>query len=236
MPGPGAPRLWRRARRVAREQGVRGVVAAVLAHAGYRRLIVFERSLVAWPPPLELPPGASVERIDETTIGEYLALRPDTPEREVRAWIAAGHLGHAIRAQGRYVATGWTGGGQRHIAYLGADVEFPPGVAYYHDLYADPTWRSLGTGTALVSHQLHALAAAGYTKIHGAVVPENHPSIRVCLKLGYLPVEWLVGLSFGRWRRVFRRPWRGAIESLERSTAHAQRRPGRDRHESVDRP
>lgn len=195
---------------VARDQGLRGLAAGVLAHLGYRRMIVFERSLRDLPPPLALPPGATFERIVAATVDDYLRLRPDTPASRVRDRLAAGRLCHAVRHEGALVAAGWIGGGRVRIDYFDADVDFPAGVAYYHDMYALPSWRSRGIGTVLVSHQLAALAAAGFDRIHGASVPENRASIRVCLKLGYHAHEWLIAIGFGGARRIVRRPWRGA--------------------------
>lgn len=218
-PAPEPPGLARRVVAVARDQGLRRLAAGALAHLGYRRMIVFERSLRDLPPPRVPPPGATVERLDAAAVDDYLRLRPDTPASRVRARLAAGCVCHAVRFQGNLVAAGWTGSGRVRVDYFDADVDFPAGVAYYHDMYSVASWRSRGIGTILVSHQLAALAAAGLDRIHGASVPENRASIRVCLKLGYHAHEWLVAIGYAGARRIVRRPWRGPPLTLDSAIA-----------------
>lgn len=197
----------RRAVAVLRRQGLKSFWFKILGELGYRRMLLFERSLAQ--PVSEVVAGlpVSVDLLRESEVDDYLALRPDTPRTSITKRLRLGHQCYVARHEQRIVAACWTATRPVWSEYLECEINLCAGDAYLFDRFTQPSLRGLGIGNAVRMHQLRDLQQAGYRRTISAIVPENKPALRDIAKGGAKPFALVGRFKFGRWHRTFRRRW-----------------------------
>jgi hypothetical protein len=191
--------------RVYREKGLAGVWFGALARAGYRRLVVLERSL---DPPFHAPAPRVVAEIRLLAAGDE------------GAFAVLGQLSAAaFRAQlerGRECWGAWVDGALRHVEWLAftdAWVEhlqcgllLAREVAYVFRAFTEPRFRGLALAQATQAACLPMLRERGFRLAVCAVVPENPWALTPWLRAGYRRTGVLHSLVLGRRRWAGFRP------------------------------
>lgn len=77
------------------------------------------------------------------------------------------------------------------------------GQAFTYDLYTYEAYRREGIGLAIKIAVMHELARDGFREVCALVAPHNTGSLKIHLRLGYLPVRMVYGYRIGSWSNTF---------------------------------
>jgi ribosomal protein S18 acetylase RimI-like enzyme len=190
----------RRAREVARSEGLRTLWFRVLGETVYRRLVVMERPFGA-PVARSVHQEVPVAFLQPEEIGEYLELRPDAPAGELATRFDRGHVCLVARRDGRLIAACWIGLGKTWIDALGIWIELEPDAGYIYDLYVAPAARGLNVYLRLFDAIRDHYGYESETRVMATATPENRTQ-RLFERLGCESVTMLRTLRLGRWRVV----------------------------------
>lgn len=192
--------LWRRAAGTLTEAGPRALLWGALAELGVRRVTVYRVGIKEALARGEPVPGVTLGLLSHRQVSAYVALRPDTPESEVRRRLQDGAECVAAWRDGLLVATRWLRTGKAEIAYLGAAMSVSPGVWYAFDAFTLPEERRRGISGMVTAALVKRAQNLGATAVINAVVPENREGRGLARRSE--PLGVLRSLRLGRWRIV----------------------------------
>ena len=193
--------IARRTAEVLRTEGLRGLWWRGLGVTVYRRLTIVARPVDLGPATRATRVAVTPELLGRETVGDYLALRRDTPAAEVERRLATGQRCVLVRREGAPVAARWFATGFAEMPYLDLVSELPDGVAYVYDAYTAPGARGLGISAAAVAYYEHLLRDAGCHTLLGTAMPENQAGRALVSGAGYEPVGTLGCLRVGPLRK-----------------------------------
>jgi hypothetical protein len=197
---------FRRALEVLRDEGFRALWFKVLGETVYRRLTLFELSLESPPRIREPAVGLAFGFIDPGD--EALqALLPGLTRAEIDRRLTRGDRCFVAWDEGRIVSARWIAADRAWVEYLDRDMELQSDEVYLYETYTAPDYRGLTVSGAAGTRLARFLAAEGYRRIVGGVVPENHAALRTAAKTGYREVGRMGYMRLGPWRHDFTR-WR----------------------------
>jgi GNAT superfamily N-acetyltransferase len=175
----------------------------VLGETVYRRLIIVELPLA--PPPAVRAASRELTFgfLEPRQVDAYLALRPDQSAAAVAARLRRGDRCFVAREGDRIVSARWTAAGTAWVEYLGRRWLLEPGDVYLYETYTHPDVRGDAVSSAAGTRLARALAAEGWNRIVGGVVPENRPALRTASKTGYQRTGTMGYVRLGPWRRDF---------------------------------
>jgi GNAT superfamily N-acetyltransferase len=205
----------RRAIAVLRHQGLKSFWFKMLGEFGYRRMLLFERSLAESVSEVTAGLPVHVDILQESEVDDYLAFRPDTPRTSVMTRLTLGHQCYLARHEGCIVAACWTATRPVWNEYLDCEIGLGAGDAYLFDRFTLPAFRGLRIGNAVRMHQLRRLQQAGYRRTISAIMLENKPALRDIAKGGARPFAVIGRIKIGRWQRTFRRRWAEELVDIE---------------------
>lgn len=193
----------RQALDVWRTEGAGSFFIKLLDATCYRRLFLLERSL-ADPIP-DVVPRIPVEigLLAGAEIPEYLRLRPDATEREIRARLDSGAWCFVARHEGRIVCARWAAPDRLAIDHLETELRLATDEASSFDLFTSPEHRGNGVSPAASVAMLRHLRDLGYRRVVVAVTPENRASLRSIEKTGYRRFGVIGTVKLGPWRWRF---------------------------------
>jgi GNAT superfamily N-acetyltransferase len=171
-----------------------------LAELGVRRVTVYRVGIKEALARGEPVPGVTLGLLSHRQVSAYVALRPDTPESEVRRRLQDGAECVAAWRDGLLVATRWLRTGKAEIAYLGAAMSVSPGVWYAFDAFTLPEERRRGISGMVTAALVKRAQNLGATAVINAVVPENREGRGLARRSE--PLGVLRSLRLGRWRIV----------------------------------
>src|SRR5262245_41465262 len=193
-----------------RAEGIKSLWIKSLSLTVYRRQFLFERPLHE---PIPLPtPGLPVvvSLLQEATVGEYLAFRPEADPAQVCHRLQAGHLCFVARYAQRILCAAWATTAQAWSAHLGCEIPLAAGEVYIYDVLTVPDARGRQLTTVPYLQMLRFLREAGYRRVITIIIPENAAALRLGEKLGYRRLGMIGCVKLGPWRWQFCRLRRGA--------------------------
>jgi|SRR5436190_11258617 len=197
--------LVRRALLTLRGEGVRSFWFKLLAHVGYRRLLLLDQPLVQAVPQFSPTLPVAIAQLTRDDLDDYLAFRPETARADVISRLAAGQICFVARSDRRIVAADWIATEPIKLSYLDCVLDMAPGDVCIYDKFILPDYRGHGISNPLRTHHLRQLQRAGHRRVVVAVLPENASSLRDILKGGYRPCGIIGRIKVGRWQRHFRK-------------------------------
>ncbi len=211
--------IARRAWRVLRTQGLRGVWIKLLDVSLHRRLLVLE---------CPVDDARSFQRagldgsvihgfLTRAGIDDYVAFRlseeddlnpvassaPNALREHVELRLDAGCVCFTASIQGEMVAGVWASVGWCEVDYLRCSVRLDPQAVYLHDLYTRPSQRGLGLAPGLIGGMAEHFQAAGCRRLVALVLPENEASLRSLARVGFRCVGRAGYWGFGSLRWLF---------------------------------
>jgi ribosomal protein S18 acetylase RimI-like enzyme len=195
-----AATVLRRSWEILRADGVGVFWFKLLGETVYRRMVLVEMPLDGPIPALEARGDFSYRFLGEQDVADYLRLRPDHSREEVERRLREGHRCFAAAGDDGLVAAAWLAVGRAHVEHLRRELVLEPHEVYVYDGYADPGVRGLGIAGAMAARALPVLAAEGFTRAFGLVVPENRRSIESLGRLPFRVSAQLGSIGAGRWR------------------------------------
>lgn len=181
----------------------------LLAELGYRRTVFLERPLDEPIPAGPPDQGATFAKLAEDRLDAYVAYRGNTDRDATAALFASGRECYVLEREGRLISSCWASTGPQWSKFLDAETPLADGDVYLSDAWTDPEFRGHAYAHLLCLHQLRHFRDRGFVRAVRSTIPENYSALRVHAKSGFRPVEVHGTMRFGRWRRSFRRPWRG---------------------------
>ena len=211
--------IARRAWRVLRTQGLRGVWIKLLDVSLHRRLLVLEC-------PVEdarsFPPGGLAGSVihgflTRDGIDDYLAFRMSEEDdldpaeapfskahgKRIERRLDAGCVCLMASKQGEMVAGVWAAVGGGDVEYLRCVVRLDPQAVYLQDLYTRPAQRGLGLAPGLIHGMAEHFQGGGCRRLVALVLPENEASLRSLARVGFRRVGRAGYWGFGRVRWLF---------------------------------
>jgi hypothetical protein len=174
--------------------------ARVLARAGVRRAVLYERRLEA--------PGAndgdsSLEHrwLDRDDVVHLAALTGDGVP-ELLARLDRGERCFGSLRGGRLVASRWVATGAVEAHYLRLGVRLPAGDAWVFDSWTDPLERGRGVAAEASAELGRALAVNGTTRLVAIVMPGNRPGKTAVVRSGYRELGTITAIRAPRGRTV----------------------------------
>lgn len=205
---------WHQIVETFRWQGVFGLFFKVLGLFGYRRAFIIEKALHARSHQGLLWRG-EIRRLDPDEIELYLAFRNrDAPARvppeRIKKNFEKGRHCFAAFSDGKIIAASWVAEEDCWSSFLQQSIVVSPGETYVFDSFCSPEFRGQGIVPAIGERITDYFSERGYSYSIRAVEPENRPSLRACLKLGYR-IRSLVGtVRLGPLKWTFSKStWRG---------------------------
>lgn len=197
--------IWRRARQVLREEGLKSLWFKLLGETVYRRLLVIERVL-----------EGNDREGDETTgrmsllgaadLPRYAAFRPEADLEELQRRLDRGECCFIMEVGGEIAHACWIANKSTRIDYLDCDVELPSDACYAYEAYTHPAFRGCGLAGARVRRMEPELMRMGYRRTLAVVGPENHRAIYFNTAAGNEVVGRIGYYQIGPWRRYFSKP------------------------------
>lgn len=200
------PSRLRRAAEIVRDEGASSLWFKALARLGYRRAMLFARSVDGPRATVKTGIPVTIRRLGDTDIADYLAFRPEVAESSVHARLEAGHYCFAAHAEGRIVHADWVFTGRVRIDYLDRDLDLASDECYPTDSYTLRSFRGLNVAAARSAHMIEYMRQRGYRRALSVVLPGNRPAYRAIVKAGYHTIATIGYLKLGPWRRDFYRP------------------------------
>jgi ribosomal protein S18 acetylase RimI-like enzyme len=154
----------------------------LLAHLGYRRLLILERPLAT-----EVPP------ISSAVFDVRIVERSGAPAE------------FAAFTEARLVAVLFAAADGDYVPYLDANVPVGGGGILVSRLFVEPAYRRRGAATALLARCAAHYRGRGASRLVALVLPENQASAVLFRNLGFVETGRItVWRAFGR-RRLLRR-------------------------------
>ena len=190
---------WRRALEVLQQDGPQSLWFKVLSETVYRRVILLERLLDE--PEAEVTPGVPVDvsLLKETEIDEYVGLRPEADPATVRHRFTGGQLCFAVRHQEHLVSVVWATTGRAWIDYFDREIQLAGDEVYPYESFTAPDMRGQNLASVRSTRMQQHFKDAGYRRFI-VVTPENTPSLRHTVKVGYRPFGVMGYRKLGPWR------------------------------------
>jgi hypothetical protein len=204
-----AMKIWRpqekleRADEVFRREGARGLFFKLLGKIFYRRLILYERSIIDPVKKTALPKFLSFSILGEAELGEYSNFCPDASSAEVKQRLAEGQNCFVLRSKGKIVHGAWAMTGGAYIKYLSCDFSLRQDVAYIYESFSLAEYRGRGLPLIRFGCMVPRLRAIGCRFVIAAILPENKAGMRPPLKAGYRHYGTIGFMGVGKWRRTF---------------------------------
>lgn len=180
------------------------------AELGYRRVVLLERPLRD-PIPDGPDDGAAFARLGLDRLDEYVAYRNGPDRGAIAGLFEQGRECFVLERDGRILASCWAAIGPQWSEFLDRELPTGPGDVYMSDAWTDPAFRGHAYAHVLCLHQLRHFRDRGFRRALRSTVPENYSALRAHAKSGFRPVAILGTIRVGRWKRGFRRPWRGGF-------------------------
>ena len=168
----------------------------------YRRVLLLERTLDGEIPAIAPRLNVTIDRLDDTHLGEYLQLQPDAQQSQISLRFRHGHTCFAARCEGSLIAVAWATPHRIHMSYVWLVRPLPDKSIYFYESFTEPSCRGLSIQTALCTHMMRYFAARGFHRVIAGVVPENEPSRRKNEKCGFRPFEMIRLVRLGPYRRL----------------------------------
>lgn len=195
-------KIWRAAE-IWRGEGLRTLGFRVLGETVYRRLFLYERPITGPPPYLGTGIPVMIALLTADEIGDYVASRPQEDPVDVASRMAQGHRCFVARHEGSIVSGCWAGTGRILVPYLDGEILLGKQDVYAYGLYTLPKFRNFNISMALTEAYVEHFQASGYTRLIGAVMPENPAGLRAVEKRGACRFGTIGFIRFGQWRRDF---------------------------------
>ena len=199
MKAPLVARLWR----VYREKGVAGFWFGALRHAGYRRLMLLERTVGDPLPNLAARVDATIRPLGLDDEAAFAALGQEDP-REFARRLESGHQCWGAWVSGALRHVQWLALREAWIEHLGCRLRLHDGVLYVYRAFTQPEFRGAGLAPATHCRGLDAMREQGCTLALCGVAPGYRPALVPWLKVGYRPIGFAstFGSARGRLLRV----------------------------------
>ena len=187
------------------------LVGRILAAAGYRRLVLYGRTLADTPAsqPAGIPLAFGFVGSEE--VDDLVRLRPElaaelaTPEaQDSRCFVA--------RHEARIVSMRWISTTRAHSDFLGLSFPLAESTAFNWGTWTDPSVRGLGVAAATGAALHDTLRDEGFERVLRAVWPENAAGIRNVRREGFSEIERWSGLRLGPIRLPLHQP-RGGVSA-----------------------
>ncbi len=199
-----------------RTVGVRGVVAKVLGHTVYRRVVVagadINREYAEPPCDVEM----TIKRLTPDEVGAYAAFAPNSDAKTVERRLAAGSRIYAAWSDGRIVGAGWLELEEALFDAVGARVPIGEKVVYARGAYTVPELRGRNIATVGYVTALRLLRDEGFERAVGFVLPESRSSIGPVDKAGLERLGSLGWFGLGQFRLYFFKPRHGKMRLMPR--------------------
>lgn len=194
--------IWRRAREVLREEGLRSLWFKVLGETIYRRVLLLERILED----VETEENASTGRLSllkAVGLPRYATFRPGSNLEALRHRLGRGESCFVMEVGGQIAHACWIAARRTRIDYLECEVDLPSDTCYAYNAYTYPALRGRGIAGARVRRMEPELIRMGYRRAMAVVGPENYRAIYFNTAAGYQIVGVMGYYQFGPWRRYF---------------------------------
>jgi SAM-dependent methyltransferase len=177
-------RVLERIPEVLREEGPKSLWFKILGETIYRRAILLERPL-ADPLP-EVTPGVSLDMalLDEKSIDDYIAFRPDSDGSALRRRLRDGHRCFVARHDGRIIHASWVATGLARIDYLNIEINLAAGDMYLYEMMTSPEFRGRKVTLPAMARMLKDLRGMGCQRLFLVIVPGNESAFRLAEKMG----------------------------------------------------
>jgi hypothetical protein len=174
--------------------------ARVLARAGLRRAVLYERRLEA-PGPSGGGPDLEHRWLDRDGVARLAALTGgDAPGLLAR--LDRGERCFGSLRDGALVASRWVATGAAEADYLRLGLRLPAGDAWVFDSWTDPLERGRGLAAEASTELGRALAACGVTRLVVIVMPGNRPGRAAVVRSGYRELGTITTIRTARGRTV----------------------------------
>ncbi len=131
----------------------------ILAAMVYRRVLLLERTLDGEIPAIAPRLNVTIDRLDDTHLGEYLQLQPDAQQSQISLRFRHGHTCFAARCEGSLIAVAWATPHRIHMSYVWLVRPLPDKSIYFYESFTEPSCRGLSIQTALCTHMMRYFAA-----------------------------------------------------------------------------
>jgi GNAT superfamily N-acetyltransferase len=171
----------------------------------YRHLLVVGRSLVEPDPEIDASVPLSLGFLARHEIAEYLSFHPGETFAEIERRLDRNDVCFLARSGGRMVGAMWTARRSSFVRYLRTEFTIAQDEVYLYDVYTAGAWRGRKIAPALYRRVFQHYRPGGVRLVVGALLPENHASMRSLASTGFRVIGRVGYLALGPWRRHFRR-------------------------------
>src|SRR3990170_2383269 len=193
----------KRAVEVLREEGIKSFWFKLLSEMGYRRVLWVTRSLEERIPDVKPRLPVTIGLLKKTEVDEYLAFRPNVDLSLIIDRLNAGHWCFVAHHRARLISASWATIHQTSSSYLAREICLKPGEVYTYDSFTSPDLRGLSVSPAIRVAMMRYFRDTGYQRMLGWVLPENKPSLKALLKVGFRPLGMMRYIKIGLWRWHF---------------------------------
>ena len=183
-----------------------GVLEMKVVTTFYRRLVVFERSLVSGIVPPELAVPVEIRSLSKSEVGAYHLFRPDKPTALIEQLMERDRECTAVWHRGRIVHAAWACLGRAHVDYLNRDMILQEEEVLILDSFTLSEYRRMSLARARAAYQAAELSARGFCRSLGTVAVENRVGVAVATAAGYRPIGMYAYLRAGPFSRYWERP------------------------------
>ncbi len=203
-------------RQKVRDAGPLGVARRGLGVVGLRRLRVFSRNTVDYPPAFSAVAGSDRfgEVLGPDSLDELLSLRADVPRAELERRFATGQICIGVFGAGGLLANRWLDLRRAELPYLGAAYELSDRSAYLYEVYTRPQARRSHLHHYAYEPMLELLAGAGIEHLLVTGLPENRAGTALILDAGHHPGGTVGSVGFGRHRLHWERGTSGDLGAV----------------------
>lgn len=188
---------------VLREEGIKSFWFKLLSEMGYRRVLWLKRSLEEPIPDVKPRLPVNIGLLKKTEVDEYIGFHTELQSSYLVSRLDVGHWCFVARYKGQMISATWATTLQTSNSYLAHEIRLRPGEVYIYYSFTSPGFRGFSVTPTIYVAMMRYFRDTGYQRMICWVLPENKPSLKALLKVGFRPLGMMRYIKIGLWRWHF---------------------------------